>query len=141
MKIIFPAKMNGENKQNDSHGADRQCSRIIFEVINMLENLFSELINKYGDDFNWIEVKRDCFINELNLEMNKNHPLYSRAKMAVAKCESNDDVLFLLDNGDLAIVHLTYSTSNADGFLKYKYFLDFQSTIKYIEQEFVTVFL
>ena len=107
----------------------------------MSENLFFELIKKYGEDFNWIETKNDVFVNQLNLELDKTHLLYARVKKALAKCESNDDVLFLLDNNDFAIVHLTYSTKNANGFPKHKYFSNLPSAISYIEQQFVSEFM
>ena len=109
----------------------------------MFEGLHSELLEKYGDDFNWSKIAKtnNFFIDELNVELSKTHPLYNRVFKAVAKCDSNDDVLFLLHDDNYAIVHLSYSKSNINGFPLYKEFTDLQEAIHYIEDQFVSEYL
>ena len=107
----------------------------------MFENLYNELIDKYGDSFNWTKIlkTKTSFLEELNSELSKMHPLYKRAVKAVAKCDSNDDVLFLLDNDNWAIVHLTYSKNNIDEFPKYKYFSNISDAMTHIEEQFIVL--
>ena len=86
------------------------------------EEVFCDLGDKYGDDFNWY-----------------NKPIY-----AVAKCDSNDDVLFLsADDGKdvYYIFHLTYSGLNSEGFPKHKKFANLQAVKEYIEREFIAEYL
>jgi len=104
--------------------------------------MFEALSNKYGSEFNWREIENgDFFLNELHSEININsHPLYAKARKAVAKCDSNDDVLFLLDDDNYAIVHLTYSKNNIDGYPTYNVFMNLSSAICHIEELFITEF-
>lgn len=110
---------------------------------HMFENLYCDLIEKYGDEFNWREIMKtdNSLLDELNTKLSESHPLYRKIRKAVAKCDSNDDVLFLLDNDNWVIVHLTYSKSNTDGFPKFKDFSDLPSAMSYIEEQFVSEFL
>lgn len=105
--------------------------------------LFCDLFKKYGNEFSWREIMKtdNPLLNELNSELNKNHPLYEKGRKAVAKCDSNDDVLFLLYNGNYAIVHLTYSKNNTAGFPKYKVFMDLPSALRHIEEQYISEFL
>ena len=105
----------------------------------MFEDLYGCLIEKYGDEFNWHPVNEAniSLIKELRSELNPNHPLYDKAILAAAKCSARDDVLFLLSEGKYAIVHLTYSTNNTEGFPRYKEFPNIQDAIKYIEEQFI----
>ena len=77
----------------------------------VFEEYFSALSRKYQDAFNWLDIRHneDYFLRELNLELKESHPLYKRSTAALIKRESNDDVLFLLEDNICAIVHLTYS--------------------------------
>ena len=102
--------------------------------------MFENLIDKYGNDFNWHEItdNGDFFSNQLKRELPKEHALYGKVKRTIAKCDSNDDVLFLLIDDTWAIVHLTYSKSNTGNFPKAKVFADIQDVIKYIEEQFLT---
>ena len=56
------------------------------------------------------------FVEELKKELGEGHFLYHKKVWAVAKCESNDDVLYLTageQGGDTYyIFHLTYSKQN-----------------------------
>lgn len=60
------------------------------------------------------------FVAELKKENGRNYFLYNKQIWAVTKCDSNDDVLYLADNGGgtdiYYMFHLTYSEYNADGF-------------------------
>ena len=104
------------------------------------EEVFCELSDKYGDDFNWhmLPLSNHTFTAELKKEIGNRHFLYHKQIWAVAKCDSNDDVLYLADNGEgtdiYYIFHLTYSECNADGFPRYKEFEGINAVKEYIEQ-------
>ena len=78
------------------------------------------------------------FVAILKKEIGRNHFLYNKQIWAVAKCDSNDDVLYLADNGGgtdiYYIFHLTYSEYNTDGFPRYKEFEGINAVKEYIEQ-------
>ena len=95
------------------------------------EEVFCELSDKYGDDFNWhmLPLSNHTFTAELKKEIGNRHFLYHKQIWAVAKCDSNDDVLYLADNGEG-----TYSECNADGFPRYKEFEGINAVKEYIEQ-------
>ena len=63
------------------------------------EEIFCGLFDKYGEDFNWYMVplsqSNGVFVEELKKELGEGHFLYHKKVWAVAKCESNDDVLYL----------------------------------------------
>lgn len=105
----------------------------------MFDQLFGRLKEKYGDDFNWSDIrgKEEFFLNELYSELRENHPLHGKAQAALAKCDSKDDVLFLLRNNSYAIVHLTYSKNNVGGFPRYQEFSDLQSAMLHMENEYL----
>jgi hypothetical protein len=87
------------------------------------------------DDFNWGILKDNHFLNVLNSELTADHPLYGKARKALARCHSQDDFLFLLDDKSYAIVHLTFSKNNIGGTPYYIKFADLQSVIHEIENE------
>lgn len=97
-----------------------------------LEEMFCNLYDKYGKDFNWYMIPfaqaDGAFAAELKKEIGQDHFLYGKKIWAVAKCESNDDVLYVLRNrigrNIYYLVHLTYSAQNADGFPRYEEFAD-----------------
>lgn len=64
-----------------------------------LEEVFSGLYDKYGEDFNWYMIPLTqaggAFVVELKNEIGKDHFLYDKKVEAVAKCGSNDDVLYV----------------------------------------------
>ena len=101
----------------------------------MLEILLKKLEEKYGDDFNWGILNDDHFLNELNSELKPDHPLHGKVRKALARCYSQDDFLFLLDDGSYAIVHLTFSKNNTGRFPLHVIFADPQSTVDHIEKD------
>ena len=82
-----------------------------------------------------------AFVAELNKEIGQDYFLYDKKIRAVAKCESNDDVLYVLRNGmgrDIYyLVHLTYSAHNADGFPRYEEFADLFAVKEFIERSYI----
>ena len=110
------------------------------------EEVFCDLGDKYGDEFNWymIPLTNKAFVSELKREIGEAHFLYNKPLWAVAKCDSNDDVLFLTAEGGTDvyyIFHLTYSSFHSDGFPQYKKFSDLKAVKEYIEQEFIATYL
>ena len=103
-----------------------------------LEEMFCDLYDKYGNDFNWYMIPfaqaDGAFVAELNKEI-------GQKIWAAAKCESNDDVLYVLRNGmgrDICyLVHLTYSAHNADGFPQYEEFADLFAVKEFIERSYI----
>ena len=89
--------------------------------------MFCDLYDKYGKDFNWyllpLTQADGAFVVELNKEIGQGHFLSGKKIRAVAKCDSNDDVLYVVRSGigrDIYYMfHLTYSAHNADGFPRY----------------------
>ncbi len=104
------------------------------------EEVFNDLSEKYGDDFNWhlLPLTNKTFVAELKKEIGTMHPLYGKDIWAVAKCDSNDDVLYVVrgDNGEdrYYIFHLTYSTNNEVGFPKCREFSTIEDVKDYIEK-------
>ena len=72
------------------------------------------------------------WLTQLNSELNRTHPLYRRATKALARCYGRDDVLYQLEDGKCAIVHLTYSRSNADGWPRFVMFEKLEDAEEYI---------
>lgn len=74
-----------------------------------IEEVFSDLYDKYGEDFNWymlpLTQADGMFVTELKNEIGEDHFLYDKRIWAVAKCESNDDVLYVTDNGRNGLCH------------------------------------
>lgn len=111
-----------------------------------MEEVFCDLYDKYGDDFNWrmIPLTNKTFVEELKREIGKEHFLYSKRIWAVAKCDSKDDVLYLSDVEGIDIYyifHLTYSEYNINGFPKYKKFIGVKAVKEYIEHEYIAEYL
>ena len=110
-----------------------------------LEEMFCNLYDKYGKDFNWYMIPfaqaDGAFVAELNKEIGQDHFLYGKKILAVAKCESNDDVLYVLRNrigrNIYYLVHLTYSAQNADGFPRYEEFADIFAVKEFIERSYI----
>lgn len=108
------------------------------------EEMFSNLYNQYGEDFNWYMIPftqaGGAFVAELKKEIGKDHFLYDKKIEAVAKCESNDEVLYVTKNGQgedvYYIFHLTYSKHNADGFPRYEEFADIFAVKEFLEQSY-----
>ncbi|MDE7372903.1 MAG: hypothetical protein K2N18_02460 [Clostridia bacterium] len=109
------------------------------------EEIFCDLYNKYGEDFNWYMIPLTqaggALVAELKKEIGKEHFLYDKKIWAVAKCESNDDVLYVTGNGKGAdiyyIFHLTYSKHNSDGFPQCEEFADIFAVKEFIERTYI----
>lgn len=91
------------------------------------EELFSDLYDKYGEKFNWnmipLSQSNRTFVEQLKKEIGKEHFLYNKRIWAVAKCELNDDVLYVTGNNgkDLYIIlHLTYEEKQDISYPKYE---------------------
>jgi hypothetical protein len=54
----------------------------------------------------------EAFMNEVRIELTPGHPLHGVNLTAMARSDSTDDVLFRLDDGTLAEVHLTWRGSS-----------------------------
>ena len=110
-----------------------------------LEEMFCDLYDKYGKNFNWHMIPftqaDGAFVAELNKEIGQDHFLYGKKIQAVAKCESNDDVLYVVRNGigrDIYyLFHLTYSAHNVDGFPRYEEFADIFAVKEFIERSYI----
>lgn len=101
------------------------------------EELFDGLFDKYGEDFPWhmipLSQSSGAFAEELKKEIGKGHSLYHKKVWAVAKCESNDDVLYVTEDEIYYIFHLAYSTQNLEGFPKYEKFADIYAVKEFFE--------
>jgi len=89
----------------------------------------------YKLNHNWdiIDVGSNTkWLAELNAELSYEHPLYNKVKKSIARCYSQDDVLYQLDDGMYAVIHLTYSVKNKDGFPRYVIFEDLEEAGRYI---------
>lgn len=112
-----------------------------------IEEMFCDLLHKYGEDFNWYMVplsqSNGALVEELKKELGKGHFLSDKKVWAVAKCASNDDVLFAADEepgtDSYYIFHLTYSAQNMQGFPKYKKFSDIYAVKEFMEQAFTKI--
>lgn len=107
----------------------------------MYEKIFDGLIQKYGEDFNWrILPIENSFDAELKKEIQKDHFLFGKDIYALAKCDANDDVLYVMqmEGVDMfCIVHLTYTKQNEKGFPKYQMFENIEKVINYLEESIV----
>lgn len=92
-------------------------------------DLFEE---KYRDDFNWMCISSDSFVEELRQKLEDKRSL--NPITAIAKCELNDDVLFQMD-GIYRIYHLTY-VRKADS-LRCLEFKNLSEAMDYIEKDYV----
>lgn len=111
------------------------------------EEDFCDLEDKYGEDFNWhlIPLTNETFVKELKKEIGANHFLYNKTIWAVAKCDSNDDVLFVtreeLGKDIYYIIHLTYTDKNIDGYPMCETFTSLEAVKEFIEQSYVLNYL
>lgn len=108
------------------------------------EELFCDLFEQYCEAFNWRMIPftqaGGSLVAELKREIGEGHFLYHKTVWAVAKCEANDDVLYVggdeSDNETYYIFHLTYSNQNAPGFPRYQRFADIYAVKEFFEQSF-----
>lgn len=110
------------------------------------EEMFGDLFDKYGEDFNWHMLTSSqssgALVEKLKKEIGERHFLYHKKVCAVAKCDSNDDVLYVADGesgGNIYyIFHLTYTQQNPKGFPKCEKFADIYAVKEFIEQAFIS---
>ena len=111
------------------------------------EEVFYDLNQKYGEEFNWrmLPLTDKSFVEELMKELGQEHPIFEKSVYAVARSDSNDDVLYLLcsdSRGDIyRIYHLTYSNINSEGYPLYEEFVGIQAVKEYIEEQFIKEYL
>lgn len=55
------------------------------------------------------DTDKEFFLEELNREITDGHRLFGLEVTPIAKNVQNDDILFQLSDGRLAVVHLTWS--------------------------------
>ena len=103
----------------------------------VINDCFEELESKYGEDFCWFRVKSEnnSFVAEAYREIRQGHLLYGMELTCLAKCEANDDVLFLTEFGQFVVIHLTYSENNASDYPRYKLLDTHQELKEYLEQD------
>ena len=110
-----------------------------------MEEIISGLYEEYGEDFNWHIIpfaeSNGSFVYELKKELNSRDAFILTGTYAVAKCDSNDDVLFLNANNVWRIYHLTYSAHNETGFPKYIEFPDRKAVGLYIQKRYIEEYL
>ena len=110
-----------------------------------IERILYHLAEKYGDEFNWRIIasieSQGAFVDELRRELGDDDKIFQSSLSVVAKCDSNDDVLFSLRderNGELwRVYHLTYTANNAPGFPRYEEFTSEEAVGQWIEHQFL----
>ena len=103
--------------------------------MNDVINIINSLHEKYGEEFNWGTLTNEStFVNELRKETDIS--LYTDIR-AIARCYSNDDVLFMLNSNIYRIYHLTYSTVRQNVYPKFIEFSDVIDAFNYIEKQYV----
>lgn len=112
-----------------------------------LEEMFCDFYEKYGDDFNWrmLPFSDKGFVEELKRELGEDNLIFDKEIYAVAKSDSSDDVLYLIDNKNgndiYRIYHLSYSSNNIEGFPKYIEICGIKDLKDYIDKRFVEEFV
>ena len=66
----------------------------------------------YISDFDDADSINAALVNELKKELAPDHQLFGCTATAIARANPNDDVLFKLEGGRAAIVHLTWKGSS-----------------------------
>lgn len=104
------------------------------------EEVVYDLYHKYGDRFNWhmIPLTDQTFVKELKREIGINHFLYHEKVWAVAKCDSNDDVLYVSGRQRAGkdiyyLFHLTWQSLNENHFPRYKELVGIDAVREYID--------
>ena len=100
------------------------------------DKYFAIFEETYGDDFNWMRTSSDSLVEELKRELGDTCSFHSVT--VLAKCESNDDVLFFID-GSYRIYHLTYA-ANVDS-PRFLEFHQLSEAMDYIEKDYVENYL
>ncbi|MFA7447322.1 MAG: hypothetical protein WCY77_02700 [Weeksellaceae bacterium] len=86
------------------------------EILN--ESSFGlNFLEPYWDALEMEENSIQSLINELKIELPENHVLYNESYELIARKTNNDDIILELDNGRIAVVHLTWkSKTEVDGY-------------------------
>lgn len=102
------------------------------------EELIYDLSCEYGNEFNWsmVPLINKTFVDELKREICSEHFLYQKPIRAAAKCDSNDDVLYVTDDETYYIIHLTYSSENTAEFPRWKEFKNIGEVKSFLEKSF-----
>lgn len=109
------------------------------------EEVFCDLFDKYGEDFTWHMIpllqSNGVLVEELKKEIGTDHFLYDKRIWAVAKCESNGDVLYVTSNEPgkdvYYIFSLTYPSYHSEEGVKYKEFEDIYAVKEFIEESLI----
>lgn len=90
------------------------------------------------EKYNWFTLNENStsFVEELKRELGKHHYLSNKDIVVIAKNESNDDVLFLIE-GKYYMFHLTYTSNNENPFPTYVMFKNIQEFKEYLEKNSV----
>ena len=92
----------------------------------------------YGDDFPWMLLPQENgFLRQAEKEITEGHPLYLQLAEAIAKCEANDDVVFRLNDGRFALVHLTWQNPTNPAFPRYALFDTATNLLTRIQMQFM----
>lgn len=88
------------------------------EILN--PSVFSLSFNKpYEDAIQMDDKIVDGLMNELQLELSEEHPLYNESYELLAKKMNNDDIVLVLNDGRIAVVCLSWTlTKEKEGFPK-----------------------
>lgn len=107
-----------------------------------MEEIITALAEEYSEDFNWSLIpETDYYITELKKELGADNPLFQNSVRAIAKCESNDDILYVLNGTIWRIYHPTYSANNSEEYPKYEEFSSIKAAAEYIHDKFVKEYL
>ncbi len=108
----------------------------------MFEEQFECLLQKY-EDFNWspIAFGNKYFIKEAQKEIKKGHPLYGMVMYSTAKCDSCDDVMYVIEGERYVIIHLTYAENIDIDYPHFMLFETLQDVLTYIEREYIEEYL
>ena len=109
------------------------------------EEMFCNLYDKYGDEFNWmmIPLTNKFYEQQAEKEIKQGHPLYGQKMWAAAKSESNDDVLYVVENAEkesYVMIHLTYSNNEDVKWPRYVLFENMEEVERYLEQQYISEF-
>ena len=97
----------------------RDCIEETFKEL-LHEGNLEELLNNSVFDLNFLEpywsafdMKEesiDSLINQLQLELSDNHILSNKSIELIARKTNNNDIILKLENGRIAVVHLTWKS-------------------------------
>lgn len=105
-----------------------------------LEEIFYDLDRQYGDRFCWrmLPLTDRSFAEELKRETGEGHPLWGKRLWAVARCDSDDRALYLTEDGEYHVVHLTWSGHNEESFPRCRRLSGIEEVREVLEREALT---